>query len=280
MFRVRRSTQPSPRNLRTVRHVSSEQVPCCQNWWAETSFCLELTSSLPALQSPEASIFFFFIFGSNHCNNIDFQEQSSDLANTTSHCVHILLCRIYVFVIPFPCRCYNSGLGSQPTDRAGSHPPLCLQSACRAAPGTSSSVFMKAAEHSAAHGCPAQRAAECPLRLHRPRNGNCSLFQKDKTDSMQDCSGQRLCRIFQHHFLKEKSRSLMGVLFYTEVLIHCRSEAALSCSLRREVARYQGMQSPLSKLLVGRSGEGARFFAGKGKQAPNSRSPQKQCDFQ
>lgn len=225
MFRVKRSMQLSPRNLRTIRHVFSEQVLCCQNWWAETSFCLELTSSLPALQRPEASI--FFSFGSNHCNNIDFQEQSSDLANTTSHCVHILLRRIYVFVIPFLCRCYNSGLGSRPADRAGSHLPLRLRSACRAAPGTSSSVSMKAAQHSAAHDCPTQRAAECPLRLHRPRNGNCSLFEKDKTDSMQDCFGQGLCRIFQHLFPKEKSRSLIGELFYTDVLIHCRSEAAL-----------------------------------------------------
>lgn len=152
MFRVKRSMQLSPRNLRTIRHVFSEQVLCCQNWWAETSFCLELTSSLPALQRPEASI--FFSFGSNHCNNIDFQEQSSDLANTTSHCVHILLRRIYVFVIPFLCRCYNSGLGSRPADRAGSHLPLRLRSACRVAPGTSSSVSMKAAQHSAAHDCP------------------------------------------------------------------------------------------------------------------------------
>lgn len=127
---VKRSPQPSPRNLRTVQHVHLEQVLCCQNWWAETSFCLELTSSLPALQSPEL-FFFFFTFGSNHCNNIDFQEQSSDLANTTSHCVHVLLHRIYVFVIPFLCRCYNSGLGSRPADRAGSHLPLRLRSACR-----------------------------------------------------------------------------------------------------------------------------------------------------
>ena len=109
----------------------------------------------------------------------------------------------------------------------GGHLPLRLRSACRAAPGTSSSVSMKAAQHSAAHDCPTQRAAECPLRLHRPRNGNCSLFEKDKTDSMQDCFGQGLCRIFQHLFPKEKSRSLMGELFYTDVLIHCRSEAAL-----------------------------------------------------